>query len=250
MLCIACNNHSDPVDIGQNHVLGRLEFYGFTLEAPPDWKKIEYEENDEAIAGLSNGKDTLLVGSFGNNHPVRMPADEGQLYAAATLDGYPAVVTIPMRQKQGIVEVTFDDAPYEGMYISGYVRDVPTVLIIFESIHFPSGDPTKTDSLTSDRFSPRGVFVFSEGKALFQEHCASCHSKIKWIIGPPLSPEYVGEKGEKWIIDRLSHKSAASSPSTPLPCYRAPGLALDRRKAIVGYLKKPIGPVGEPRAVP
>jgi hypothetical protein len=246
---LACNTHPEPVDIGWNRVPDRLEFYGFTLKAPPDWKKIEYEENDQTIEGLSNGKDTLLVEYLGNNRSHKVPGDAGHFYAVANIDGCYAIVTIPMEQ-QGTVEIMFDDEPYEGMYITGYVRDVQAVLSIFESIHFPSGDPTKTEPLTRDRFSPHQLFARSEGRALFQEHCASCHSKIKWIIGPPLSPEYVGKKGEKWIIDWLRHKPAAETDSTRLPCYRAPYLNFEQIRAVVNYLKRPLGPVAESIAVP
>jgi len=249
LFCLACNTRTDSVDIGRNHVPGRLEFSGFTLKAPPEWKRLQYEESDQTLDGLSNGKDTLLVEYFGNNRSHTVPGDGGHLYADAAIDGYSAIVTVPM-EKQGTVEIMFDDAPYEGLYITGHARDVPAVLSIFESIHFPSGDPAKTDSLTPDRFSSHQVLAGFEGRALFQEHCASCHSKIKWIIGPPLSPEYVGKKGEKWVIEWLRQKPAAETDSVPLPCYRASFLNLEQVRAIVKYLKKPTGPIAEPVAVP
>lgn len=236
LLWLSCNTRPKPVDIGRNRVPGRLDFGYFTIKAPPDWKMLEEEGNDDAILGITNGKDTLFVDHLKFNQPFETPSD-GRLYAMDTIDGFSVIVGIPKQQKEGFVELAFDEQPYNALHISGYVKDISVAFSIFESIHLPTGDPSKTGRLTLDRFKPWRLFSVSEGYPLFRENCGSCHHKYKWIIGPPLSPEYVKEKGEKWIIDWLGQKPAGQRDSTRLYCIRAPGLGREKITAIVKYMK-------------
>jgi cytochrome c2 len=232
---LSCNTRPKPVDIGRNRVPGRLDFGAFTLKAPPDWKIFEEQGIDSYVGGLTNGTDTLRFDYGWYSHHIENFGDHSRLFAADTLDGFEAIISIPRQGKEGDIEMNIDLQSPNRFTIYGYTSDISGVLSILESIHFASGDPTKTNPLQLSRFVSSDA---PNGKAMFQTECGICHSKDRSGYTPALSRDYVQTKGEKWIIDWLSHSYKQPSDPSRAYCFGRRGLKMQEIKEIIAYLKR------------
>jgi hypothetical protein len=226
-----------PGHPSENHVPGRLDFGAFTLKVPKGWTQFAKEGIDSYIGGFTNGKDTLQF-EYGDYRDKL--SDDGipsRLYASDTIDGFPAIVSIPKEDKRGLVEMLIGDEDAQKLYIGGYTSDIPAALAIFESVHISTGDPTKTHPLTPDRFCPGRPPSATEGYSLFRANCSSCHNKYKVIIGPALLPDYIKQKGEKWLTNWLGHDPVVPNDSNQMYCLRAPLMDKQQLASLVNYLK-------------
>ena len=190
--------HDKP---GDSTTWRRFYYEDFALKTPGDWVRYSFQDGDRQLSGLTNGTDSLeLDEDFGS---APLADDRNRLFAAATIDGFTAIIGIPKIEGQGDCEVHLYPADYWTFRLNGHVSNTRIALDIFRSVTFDHGRPALTDSLSLNEFSatyPR------TGRAVFTELCKDCHNRRRMIIGPPLSSEFLENRSDQWIYSFLTNR--------------------------------------------
>lgn len=85
-----------------------------------------------------------------------------------------------------------------------------------------------------------------EGKAIFQEACASCHNTMRDGTGPALNKQLIQNRSDHWILtlitdqERLQKDSAykARVKAYGFSCPKIP-ISKEKLQALVSYIRNP-----------
>lgn len=226
----------------------RFYYDGFALRTPGDWVRYSLQGRDSYASGLTNGTDSLIF-DFGDYAPrVGVNGGANRLFAAAKIDGFPAVFSIPVKPGQNDCELEIYLSDRDRFYLGGRVRDTHVALAIFQSVTFDDGHPQQTDSLLQARFSADIPKTSDNARALFDQYCAQCHSRYKLIIGPALSAEFLRGRSDQWIYQYVTHRKklthdslwlATSKEFNNVPCMEYPDLSRTDIDLMLSWLRTP-----------
>jgi len=133
-----------------------LRFRQFEITVPGNWHRYTWELADAEMNGITNEIDSIW---YEYNAMTKTPfflfKTEGQLYAADTVNGLPAYISIPDSGKVGFTRLLIPNIieGYE-FRMSGYdIKDTKSALKIFKSVMVAGSDATKNPELTLKNFS-------------------------------------------------------------------------------------------------
>ena len=222
--------HDKPLD---STVWRRFDYDGFAVRTPGNWVRYPVHATDGYVSGLTNGIDSLVL-EYGSLSPsAGANGAARRMYAGAKIDGYPAIIGIPITPGQEECELEIYLSDRDRFYLGGHVRDTRMALAIFQALTFDKGHPQQTDSLSLARFSKGPPRTPENARALFAEHCAQCHSRNKVIIGPALSVEFLQKRSDQWLYRYITHRKklprdslwrATSKEFNDTPCEEFPDL--------------------------
>jgi hypothetical protein len=181
------------------------DFGVFQLRANKNWNSFKLKGIDSYIGGLTNGKDTLTFDYGWYSSELEEFDNKKYNYVRDTINGLIGYIQIPKQDGVGTIKLSIpkvndlDKFSLEGTNIKG----TQSVLNIFKTITFKESDTLKNPKLSLERFNNQS---FVSGKVLFNQNCASCHSKSKLLIGPILDKEFINKRTKQWLttffIDR------------------------------------------------
>jgi cytochrome c553 len=87
--------------------------------------------------------------------------------------------------------------------------------------------------LTMLALSMLGGSAMASGAEVYEKHCASCHHRERWgLSGPPLLPEYFGQKKEAEIMAAISE----GMPATNMPAFKGK-LLPDELRDVAAFIR-------------
>jgi hypothetical protein len=233
-----------------------LDFEAFTIKAP-GWRKFELQGIDSYVGGLTNGKDSLTFDYGWYSQHIEINNCSGCLYGVDTINGLTAVLKIPQTDGDGEIAMAIDHVGGDNrFYIDG--KNIPgtkEILAMLRTIYFRSRHDTVNRFLALSQFKPYlrmrqhqsdGSLV-GTGKQFFYENCASCHSRFKTLIGPPLSDATITSKTPDWMYHFLTHKAGrmkdtvykAFAKEYGIECIQLKAPDRGSIEALMAYLKQP-----------
>jgi hypothetical protein len=75
------------------------------------------------------------------------------------------------------------------------------------------------------------------GGSMFRFYCGICHEQGRAHLTRPLNSYYVREKGEKWIVDFLTHPDRKADEPGHESCPERTKLTPRQIREIINYLK-------------
>jgi len=252
---VACQEGSQRPNF---HSLGSqtLDFGAFTIKAP-GWRKFELQGIDSYVGGLTNGKDSLTFDYGWYSQHIEIKNYPGCLYGVDTINGLTAVIKIPQTDGDGEIAMAIDSAGGGNrFYIDGEnIPGTKEILDMLRTIYFRKRHDTVNRFLALSQFQPYlrlsqhqdDRSLIGTGKQFFYANCASCHSRFKNTIGPPLSVATIHDKTPDWMYHFLTHKAGRMKD----PIYKARAKELGQEciqlnapdsgsiEALMAYLKQP-----------
>jgi hypothetical protein len=185
----ACASRTKPLQV--------LDFGVFKIKAPADWHMVKKQGVDSYVGGLYNGQDSIWFDCGRYDVDLDVDSVHWMRLAEDTVNGFPAVVSIPDSLQQGVVSMKIPALRESGRFTiwASKVKDLATVLRIYKSVVFKGSDTSANRALVDvSRFAQTNV----DGKALFQAECASCHP-VKGRYDGPTIRGFLGNRDADWL---------------------------------------------------
>lgn len=118
-----------------------------------------------------------------------------------------------------------------------------TAIFLLASCGSPTGNNSKyTIAESSTSTDPERT----EGKALFQENCASCHNPMKDATGPALNRQLIQDRSDDWIFNLITDQKHLQKDSAYNARVKAFGsscpqvpISREQLKALVSRIRNP-----------
>jgi hypothetical protein len=220
-----------------------LDFGVFKLKTPQGWSILKERGIDSYVGGLTNGKDSLWF-DYGW-YSVDLGGEDSckHHFAKDTVNGFPARIMKPDTVGKGYTSMFIPKVTEKDKFTiwGTNVQETEVVLKIYKSIVFKNSDTLKNPPLTDSKF------IFSshgDGRTLFIQNCASCHSITKEMIGPALY-DLIQKRNNDWVYTFLTNRNAvikdslyqALSRKYEYHCLEFPNLTKEDVELISDYIK-------------
>jgi hypothetical protein len=219
-----------------------LNFGVFKLKTPKGWEILKEQGIDSYYGGLTNGKDSLWF-DYGW-YSVELSGEDTfkHRFAKDTVNGFPARITKPDISGKGYISMFIPKVTEKDKFTiwGANVKETEVVLKIYKSIIFKTSDTSKNPKLTDSKFI---YSMHGNGKILFNQNCANCHSITKDLIGPALN-ELIQKRSNDWLYTFLTNRKnvlkdslyQALSKKYDYRCTEFPNLTKDDVELISDYI--------------
>jgi hypothetical protein len=219
-----------------------LDFDSFKLKTPGNWYKFKLQGIDSYVGGITNGRDSLLFDYGWYSPQVGDEDPTTHLFARDTVNGLTADIVVPAKERFGYIGMFVKVDRQNKFSIMGRnVSSTDTVLAIFKSAVFETSDTLVNDKLAFSKFK---MHPYGNGKTLYVNRCAACHSMDKDLTGPALT-SVIGRRSVEWLFTFFTDRSSIIQDSLrtqlkkrypEIDCAQYPELTKESLKLLVDYL--------------
>ena len=220
-----------------------LDFGVFKLKTPQGWTILKEQGIDSYFGGLTNGKDSLWFDYGWYSVDLSGENSYKQHFAKDTVNGFPARIMKPDTAGKGYISMFIPKVTDKNKFTiwGTNIQETDIILKIYKSIIFKNSDTLINPPLTNSKFI---YSTHGNGKTLFNQNCAGCHSINNKLTGPALN-DLILQRNNDWLYTFLTNRKNVLKDSLyktlskkyEFHCMEFPDLTKEDVELISDYIK-------------